>query len=165
MASFGDTSQRRMEDVHSDLCRLMWNVVDHYDCTVNYNGGHRGKELQDDLFPTHTKVQWPNSKHNCMLFDSGLAGDWIPCSLGIDVMPYHKFEPHIDWGDRDGFYHFAGYVRCKANELDIPIVWGGDWDMDFDLDDQDFYDLAHFNLDTRVEPYKSIWEAHLDANR
>ena len=162
MPDYGATSRQRMEDVHSDLVRLMFAVVEHYDNQVNYQGGHRGEGLQNDLYPTYSKTRWPYSKHNCMVFDSGLFCDWIPCSLAIDVMPYYALQqPHVDWNDNEGFYHFAGYVRARANELDIPIVWGGDWDMDFDLEDQDFYDLAHFNLDTRVEPYKTIWEKHL----
>jgi peptidoglycan L-alanyl-D-glutamate endopeptidase CwlK len=161
MASYGTTSRKRLEHVHGDLVRLLTAVVEHYDNQINYNGGFRPKHVQNDLFPTYTKTQWPYSKHNCMLYNPAL-NEWEPCSLGVDAMPYYAFQqPHVDWNDKEGFYHFAGFVRGKATELNIPIVWGGDWDGDYDLDDQDFYDLAHFNLDVSVDPYKSIWEEHL----
>ena len=33
-----------------------------------------------------------------------------------------------------------------ANRLEIPIRWGGDWDMDTYVKDQKFKDLPHFEL-------------------
>ena len=35
-------------------------------------------------------------------------------------------------------YHFAGYVLRFASEIRIPIRWGGDWDRDLDVNDQNF---------------------------
>ena len=72
---------------------------------------------------------YPNSKHNK-----------LP-SKAVDVAPYP-----IDWNDPDRFYHFAGYVRGIAEGMGIKIRWGGDWNGNFDLKDQNFYDLPHFEL-------------------
>lgn len=33
-----------------------------------------------------------------------------------------------------------------AQSMCIEIRFGGDWDRDYDLDDQDFMDLVHFEL-------------------
>lgn len=64
-------------------------------------------------------------------------------SLAVDVAPWP-----IDWNDKNRFYHFAGRVQGIAQMFNIKIRWGGDWDSDNDLKDQNFYDLPHFELVT-----------------
>jgi peptidoglycan L-alanyl-D-glutamate endopeptidase CwlK len=92
--------------------------------------GHRDAERQADLFHRGlSKLQWPNSKHN------------REPSEAIDIAPWP-----IDWRDTQRFYHLAGIVRTIAGEHEITLRWGGDWDSDFDLRDQNFMDLAHFEL-------------------
>ena len=45
------------------------------------------------------------------------------------------------------FYDFGGYVVGAAYRLGIPLRWGGDWDRDHDVfDDQRFQDLVHFEI-------------------
>ena len=63
-------------------------------------------------------------------------------SLAVDVAPWP-----IDWNDSHRFYHFAGFVLGIAAALNIRLRWGGDWDSDFDLRDQTFFDLPHFELE------------------
>jgi peptidoglycan L-alanyl-D-glutamate endopeptidase CwlK len=62
-------------------------------------------------------------------------------SLGIDVVPYP-----IDWRDTARFCYFAGYVKGIAQNLGIKIRWGGDWDSDWQVKDNRFNDLAHWEL-------------------
>ena len=41
----------------------------------------------------------------------------------------------------------AGVILATASELNIPIIWGGNWDGDGEIiDDQGFVDLPHFQL-------------------
>ena len=40
----------------------------------------------------------------------------------------------------------AGAMISNADELDISIRWGGDWNGDGTLTDQTFNDLPHFEL-------------------
>jgi peptidoglycan LD-endopeptidase CwlK len=130
MPSFGKKSIERLKTCDPKLQELFNEVVKHYDCSVLE--GHRTRERQTELFfakPQRSKVQWPNSKHNT-----------FP-SKGIDISPYP-----IDWDNTKRFYHFAGYVQGIANQMGIKIRFGGDWDNDFDLDDQSFMDLVHFEL-------------------
>lgn len=92
--------------------------------------GHRGKDEQEDLFARGlSRKRWPDSRHNS-----------LP-SLAFDVAPWP-----IDWSDRGRFLHLAGILRTVAFDLAVPIRWGGDWDGDFDLKDQTFFDLGHFEL-------------------
>jgi peptidoglycan L-alanyl-D-glutamate endopeptidase CwlK len=52
----------------------------------------------------------------------------------------------VEWDNTKRFYYFGGYALSRAKILNIPIRWGGDWDRDHDLDDQQFFDLIHFEI-------------------
>lgn len=134
MPEFSTVSMERLNTCHPDLVRLFMEVVKWYDCHVLHLGGHRNQDQQNSLYPTYSKVKWPNSKHN----------RWP--SQAVDCAPWFPTEPHVRWDDKDSFYHFAGFVRGTAMQMGIKVRWGGDWDRDFDLKDQTFYDLAHFEL-------------------
>ncbi len=128
MASFSPRSLNKLSSCDSRLKELFMEVVKVYDCTVLE--GHRSKERQDELCRTgFSRVQYPNSRHN------------LNPSFGVDVAPYP-----IDWNDRERFVAFGSFVRGVAHEKEIPLRWGGDWDQDFDLTDQTFMDLVHFEL-------------------
>ncbi len=128
MPSFSVKSLEKLDTCHPDLARLFEEVVKNYDCQVLC--GHRGQSEQEAaLREGRSKTPWPRSKHN-----------FVP-SLAVDVSPYP-----VDWNNSKSFYHFGGYVKRVAEELGIKIRWGGDWDGDFDLKDQNFFDLPHFEL-------------------
>jgi peptidoglycan L-alanyl-D-glutamate endopeptidase CwlK len=44
------------------------------------------------------------------------------------------------------WYYFGGYVVGTADEVGIPVRWGGDWNGNRSIDDQSFDDLPHFEL-------------------
>ena len=52
----------------------------------------------------------------------------------------------IDWEDRERFHLFAGYVLGVARGMGITLRWGGDWNMNFEVDDNKFDDFPHFEL-------------------
>ena len=143
MPKFGALSEERLKGCDPKLQILFREVVAKYDCTIIV--GHRGQEAQDKAAREgNSKVSWPNGRHNSKP------------SMAADVSPYP-----VEWGGpiiTDGklneknlralkrFIHFAGYVQGKASEMGINLRWGGDWDRDFDLDDQDFNDWVHFEV-------------------
>ena len=107
---------------------LFQRVVYSFDCTVV--SGHRGQEEQNNLFHRGvSKLKWPHSKHN------------RKPSLAVDVYPYP-----IDWKDRDRFHYFAGVVMGMSLSLNYDIRWGGDWNKDWQVRDNVFDDLGHFEL-------------------
>jgi hypothetical protein len=125
MAKFGKTSLGRLAGVDYRLQDLAHRIVlEHHDCSVIY--GLRTHEEQAKLVQAGLSKTM-NSKH--------LVGK------AIDLAPYP-----IDWDDTKRFYYFSGMVLAMAKEMDIPLRWGGDWDMDNDLNDQTFMDLVHFEL-------------------
>jgi hypothetical protein len=132
MPRFSSTSKARLSTCHSHIQQVFNEVIKYFDCKILE--GHRDKETQDRLFhatPPRTQVRWPNSKHNSSP------------SLAVDVFPYP-----INWGDRERAHLFAGYVLATAKQMGIDLRWGGDWDMDTEVDDNRFDDLPHFELVT-----------------
>ena len=128
MPHFGRRSLHGLRACDPELQRLLERVVETYDCTIL--AGHRGRQAQNQAFRAgKSELKWPDGKHNA-----------YP-SRAVDAAPWP-----LDWGNTKRFYHFAGYVLGVAHELEIPIRWGGDWDRDYDLDDQTFFDLVHFEL-------------------
>ena len=128
MPKFGRTSRKRLKTCDEDLIFLLEEVVKYFDCTVLE--GHRGKRLQNKYFKEgKSKLKFPEGNHN------------KKPSTALDVVPYP-----IDWDDRERMTYFAGYVKGIAMMLGIPIRWGGDWNSNNDLKDNNFDDLPHFEL-------------------
>jgi len=115
------------------LWELFNEVIKYYNCAVLK--GHRGKEEQNELFAKNqSRLRYPNSKHN------------VKPSRAVDVVPWFGRIPHIRWNDRNKFYEFCGFVQGVAKMMGIEIRSGSNWDMDDELDDQNFFDLPHFEL-------------------
>lgn len=134
MPKFSKTSVERLSTCHLDLQLLFTKVVQVYDCSIL--AGYRGEAEQTRAFHEgKSKTPWPKSKHNSMP------------SIAVDAAPYP-----ILWPDKSDpknwarFYYLAGYVLGVAEELHIPLRWGGDWDGDRDIHEQNFDDLPHFEL-------------------
>lgn len=136
MPEFSSSSERALSTCHPALRKLARFVIRDYDFTVLE--GHRGKERQNRLVEEgRSTTEWPDSKHN------------EKPSLAIDVAPYP-----IDWEARGRFHVLAGrffmafYQLQREGVIDpaYSLRWGGDWDGDDVLDDQQFDDLPHFEL-------------------
>ena len=105
---------------------LFNEVIKYVDCSVLE--GHRSGEIKDKLYEEgKTKVKYPNGRH--------LANP----SNAVDVVPYP-----VDWNDRERFHLFAGFVLGLAQSKEINIRWGGDWNKNFEVDDNKFDDFPHF---------------------
>ena len=136
MPRFGTRSKQELATCHPLLQQLFNEVIKYYNCSILK--GRRGKEEQNHLFASgRSKLRYPNSKHN--------AEEGEP-SRATDVVPWFRNPPHIRWSDRNKFYEFGGFVQGIAQKMGIPIRWGGNWDMDDELDDQNFFDLPHFEI-------------------
>jgi hypothetical protein len=95
----------------------------------------RNKEEQDRLYRLQkSKVEYPHSKHNK-----------VPAEA-VDVAPWHRDQPHIRWGESDGFVYLAGIIVGIGKARGITVRWGGDWDRDGDLTNERFRDLGHLEL-------------------
>tara|TARA_Y100001963_G_scaffold99078_1_gene136369 strand:- start:13 stop:411 length:399 start_codon:yes stop_codon:yes gene_type:complete len=128
MPRFGSRSRKNLATCHEDLQDLFNEVIKYVDCSVIE--GNRSKERQNKLYEEgRTKVKYPKGRHNANP------------SNAVDVVPYP-----IDWDDRERFHLFAGFVLGIAQSMEINIRWGGDWNKNFEVDDNKFDDFPHFEL-------------------
>ena len=134
MAEFGKKSKELLSQCHPDLQTVFNKVVEYFDCSVIC--GYRGEQEQNSAYNNNfSKVKYPNSKHN------------QKPSLAVDVVPYP-----INWSDVNRMRFFAGHVVMtgemlyEQGEISHRIRWGGDWDMDTEVNDQRFNDFPHFEI-------------------
>ena len=128
MPKFGKRSKSKLETCDKRLQDVFNEVIKYRDCSVLE--GHRSEERQNQLFEEgKTKVKYPNGRHNSNP------------SLAVDVTPYP-----IDWDDRERQTLFAGFVIGVASQMGIRLRWGGDWNMNFEVDDNQFDDFPHFEI-------------------
>lgn len=128
MPSFGSGSRGHLKTLHPHLALICNTVIQYYDFTIVE--GHRSNERQAELLRLgQTQLGPGKSKHN------------VYPSRAVDVAPYP-----IDWDDPSRFYLLAGMFFSVADNFDIKIRWGGDWDGDWESKDQTFFDLPHFEL-------------------
>jgi len=128
MPQFGKKSKEQLATCNEKLRRVFNEVIKTVDCSVLE--GHRDKDRQDSLYEEgKTKVKYPHGRHNEFL------------SRAADVVPYP-----IDWDDRERFHLFAGFVLGTAKQMGIDLRWGGDWNINWFVDDNKFDDFPHFEL-------------------
>lgn len=95
--------------------------------------GHRNEADQNEAFDSdHSTVRWPNSKHN----------KYPSVAVDLQPYPYPTYTPKL-WG---ALGYIAGRAHAIAAEEGFRIRWGGDWNGDGDLTDQNFDDLFHLEI-------------------
>jgi hypothetical protein len=131
MPRFGKRSLKQLDTCDVSLKRVFDEVIKTVDCSVLE--GHRSKDRQNALYDEgKTKVKYPRGRHN------------HSPSRAVDIVPYP-----IDWNDRERFHLFAGFVLGIAKSMGINLRWGGDWNQNWEVDDNKFDDFPHFELRER----------------
>lgn len=129
MYKFSQRSINNLKDVDTRLIMLCKAVLEEFDFTVIE--GHRSLEKQMEYFKKGTSRidgVTKKGKHN-----------HLP-SLAVDCIPYKKGHNPFD-GSKESdimFNKMAEVFKQKAKELNIKIVWGGDW--------KTLVDKPHFEL-------------------
>jgi peptidoglycan L-alanyl-D-glutamate endopeptidase CwlK len=133
----GKASQVRLQSCHPKLRRLVEETMIRLDRRRTFDFsvvcGHRNQAAQEAAVASGaSKLHWPESRHNT-----------LP-STAVDLAPY-PYDPR----DLAAHARLAGYVLAVADELDIEVRWGGDWDGDGKSRDERLLDCPHFELTTR----------------
>ena len=161
MNDYSTKSKINLETVHEDLQKVFTKVLQICDHTVVY--GERGNMLQNMLYAKGraftngawriinrseivTYLQFPNSKHNIKIGE-------FKCKA-VDTAPYinGRMVNGDNKDDRNQLYYFAGIVKgvseimYENGEIIHKIRWGGDWDNDADISDNNFRDLFHYEI-------------------
>lgn len=127
---FSRKSLANLEGVDPRLIDLCHRVLLIHDCSVisgKRTEAEQAKKVAEGTSQTMKSKHLPSKK-------DGKA-------KAVDLAPYP-----IHWEDKRDFYFFAGIVMAVAEMMGIKIRWGGDWNMNQDLSDQQFFDLGHFEL-------------------
>ena len=124
MYKFGKRSRERLKGVDRRLVSVLNELIKIMDVTIIE--GVRSQERQDELVAQGaSKTKY--SKH--------ITGD------AVDLAPYP-----INWKDRERFHYMGGMLRGIAKNMNVNIRWGGDWDSDGEIKDNNFDDLVHVEL-------------------
>ena len=131
MYHYGATSQANLGSCDTALQDLFIEAIKHRDISITC--GHRSNDEQADALIAGTSKLGPGeSGHNT-----------IPAEA-VDAIPYPTTKE--DWEDREYWIEWTSWVKGLATGMGIDIISGFDWDNDYDLDDQSFYDGPHFEL-------------------
>jgi len=138
MPAFGTASRGRLDTCRAEIIKTLEIVVIEYDIIVLE--GVRSWDRQAELLRQNKTTVGPGeSKHNPpKLADGTEDGNWL--SDAVDAAPYP-----IDWKDARRFIYMAGLIIGVGRTLGFDFRWGGNWDEDqVIIDDQNFDDLPHF---------------------
>jgi len=119
-------SRDRMRGVHPDLVAVVERAIEITPVDFTVTEGLRTRERQQELVRAGASTTL-NSRH--------LTGH------AVDVAALVSNQVRWDWP----LYHkIAAAMKQAASEINVPIVWGGDW--------KGFPDGPHFELDRRKYP-------------
>lgn len=129
--TLGPKSLAQRETLHPKLKQVVDKLVE---LGFNFSilQGVRTPEQEKDLVASGASTTM-NSKH---------LPDVNGQSRAMDI----ALNP-ISWNNTEQFVLFAGYVLGLADSMGIKLIWGGDWNRDFNTLDTGFRDLDHFELD------------------
>lgn len=135
MPRYGTASKAVLANTCRELQLVAQMVIKAIDCSATEST--RDRVRQEFLYADgKTQVKWPNSKHNKFPADA------------LHLIPWPNNE------NREEYTLLAGHVKMAFHSLkaqgliaeNVVLVWGGDWDGDNDLDDNNFDDLGHFEV-------------------
>lgn len=124
-------SRDRLIGVHPDLIRVVARAIELTTVDFAVTEGVRNKQRQAELLNAGASTTL-NSRH--LVGVDGYA-------KAVDLAAWAAGQIRWDW---PLYYKIALAMKSAANELGIPIVWGGDW--------KTFKDGPHFELDRRSYP-------------
>lgn len=126
MYKLGTRSKQRLEGVHADLIRVVERAIEITTVDFLVLEGVRTPERQRVLMEAGAS-QTMNSRH--ITGHAVDLGAWVGGQVDWSWPLYNKI---------------AKAVKLAAEELGVPIVWGGDW--------RTFKDGPHFELDRKAYP-------------
>jgi peptidoglycan L-alanyl-D-glutamate endopeptidase CwlK len=124
--SWGRSSRARRKGLHPDLIRVLDLFIARapIDCTILE--GLRNLERQRELLASGA-TRTMRSRH--------LTGH------AVDVAPLRSGKPSWHWPD---YHTIAPVMKAAAEEIGVPIEWGGDWET--------FKDGPHWQLPWETYP-------------
>lgn len=111
--SLGATSKKELEGVHADLVKVVLRAIELTAQDFSVHDGLRTLEEQKKLVAAGA-AKTLESRH--------ITGH------AVDLVPFINGKLRWEW---EPIYVIADAVRMAAREFQVPIRWGGAWDVDF----------------------------------
>jgi peptidoglycan L-alanyl-D-glutamate endopeptidase CwlK len=128
MPAFSQRSLSARAELHPKLQQIVDEAIKVVDFVIL--DAQRGRAEQEKAFRGgFSKAHFGESAHN------------FKPAVALDIVPFP-----IDFNNVAGFRQIAKVFVDTGKRLQIPIRWGGDWDMDGDWKDERFLDWGHFEL-------------------
>ena len=118
MYKLGKRSLQRLKGVNPALVKVVKRAIELSEVDFTVLEGVRSEKRQRELFKKGA-TRTMNSYH--------LTGH------AVDLAPWP-----IDWNDTDKFVKIADAMEKAADELGVPLQWGGNW--------RTFVDMPHFQI-------------------
>lgn len=141
--NLGDRSRKNLIGVHPKLIKIVERAIQITKQDFFVNEGVRTPQRQKELYAQGRtkpgpKVTWTLQSNHFKKASTGFGH-------AVDIYPY----PYKDTGSNA--YAAKQRVVAKAmfeaaDQLDIPIRWGADWDMDGRYGERGEGDSPHFEL-------------------
>ncbi len=124
--SLSSKSLARLAGVHDDLVSVVERAIQITEVDFAVTEGLRTRSRQKELFDAGATTTM-NSRH--LTGHAVDLGAWVTGGIRWDWPLYHKI---------------AAAMKQAANELDVALEWGGDWES--------FKDGPHFQLSWQAYP-------------
>jgi len=125
MYTLGARSRERLQGLHPDLVKVVERAIQITPIDFTVLEGLRTKARQEQLFKAG--ASWTmNSRH--------LTGHAVDLGAWLDNQ--------VDWS-WPLYDKIAQAMKQAADELDVSIIWGGDWKV---------RDGPHFELNRKIYP-------------
>lgn len=137
--TFGNASESKLATMDQELAAvprlvLSWGI---YDFTIVW--GYRSDEEQLQAFLSGNSKKKTGSYHQ-------VTKNGEPNAQAFDFAPWCKLydgKMGIPWQDTHAFAVLGGLMIAAGEILEVPVVYGGDWDMDGLTTDQTLMDWGH----------------------
>jgi len=139
----GSKSRKNLQGVHPDLVKVVERAIEITPVDFTVFEGVRTLNRQRQLVAKGLSKTM-NSRH--IPGADGLA-------KAVDLVPL--VDGKVTWENKHIRSHYipmAKAVLQAADELNVPIRWGGDWDQDGTWTDEKFFDGPHFELPYKIYP-------------
>lgn len=144
--TFGSGSESKLAGVDQELVEvprlvLAWGI---FDFTIVW--GYRSDQQQLDAFLSGNSKLKTGSYHQD-------TKDGQPNAQAFDFAPWCRLPDGsmgIPWNDTHAFAVLGGLMIAAGAVLAVPIVYGGDWDMDGTTTDQRLMDWGHAQKKNRT---------------
>ena len=115
---------KRIQDVLNEAIKYIdFSVIKGHRCRIEQNIAYNSG---------YSNLLYPHSKHN------------KDPSLAVDIQPYPFPRTNV----RNEFTYLAGHIMAIAKSKGINLKWGGDWNRNNLVSDNNFNDLYHFEVVT-----------------